>query len=164
MKTSDIPHIKPGDLLSATTQNALIDGARRSISGDGVAESSVGWAIINRRRPAGAIAALFRICKVTAVHADRFECKDIVLATGAVIGDPFDVWPIVYQGGIIVDYDLTIDEGDGMIHPRLRVNSRLRVCTTSDQHSLEDGIAPESRVYAFDPFYVTCAPDEEPPP
>lgn len=98
----------------------------------------------------------FKVCKVTAVNSDHFTCKDIDQQTGAVIGDAFEVWPVVYEGGITASYDLSIESGDGMVHPKLRAGARLRVCTGSQSESIVDGTPAEPRIYSFDAFYVTC--------
>lgn len=95
------------------------------------------------------------MCKVSAVHTDHFECTNID-ETGAVSGDPFEVWPVVYEGGITATYDLTIESGDGMVHPKLRTGARVRVCTGSQSESIVDGQSPVAKIYTFDPFYVTC--------
>lgn len=117
---------------------------------------SIGLARAQLDQPGGSGGGIgFKVCKVTAVNSDHYECRNID-AAGAVIGDPFEVWPVVYEGGITATYDLTIESGDGMVHPKLRIGSRVRVCTGSQAESIIDGTPAEPRIYTFDPFYVAC--------
>lgn len=99
----------------------------------------------------------FKVCKVTAVQSDHFTCKDVDSATGNEVGDAFEVWPVVYEGGITANYDLTIESGDGMVHPKLRAGARLRVCSTEQGISFADGQPASVAFYSFDSFFVTCA-------
>lgn len=156
MPDANLSHVSAGQPIGTQPINALVDAARRPLAGIGIADTAVGRAVV--RRGVGGVGDSYTVCKVTAVHADRFECKNIILETGELTGDAFDVWPIVYEGGITVDYDLTIEEGDGMVFPRLRANARVRVETVAKRISLEDGVAAELRVYCPDPFYVACVP------